>query len=138
MLLIMVLGFGVVIAVNLVMARFALSTFGGTVVDNSYIASQRYNQWLARARKQQALGWTTRFTLDRERRVEIVTDAGAGAVVTGVASHPLGRAPDVVLAFDALGEGRYRARTSLPDGRWAIHLVIRHAQDEARLIETLG
>src|SRR3546814_2526847 len=52
--MILVAFFGVVIAVNIVMASFALSTFGGTVVDNSYVASQHYNQWLARADAQRS------------------------------------------------------------------------------------
>ena len=52
----MIVGFfAVVVAVNLVMAQFALSTFSGTVVDNSYVASQKYNQWLEQARHQQAV-----------------------------------------------------------------------------------
>ena len=49
---ILVAFFAVVITVNIVMARFALSTFGGTVVENSYVASQHYNEWLARAAAQ--------------------------------------------------------------------------------------
>jgi nitrogen fixation protein FixH len=39
--------FLVVIVVNLAMARMATSTFGGVVVENSYVASQHYNRWLA-------------------------------------------------------------------------------------------
>ena len=35
--------FGVVIAVNVVMATLAAKTFSGTVVDNSYVASQQRN-----------------------------------------------------------------------------------------------
>ena len=46
---ILVAFFAVVIAVNFTMARFAMSTFGGKVVENSYVASQHYNVWLARA-----------------------------------------------------------------------------------------
>ena len=46
--MIIVAFFAVVVGVNMVMARFALSTFGGTVVDNSYVASQKYNEWLKR------------------------------------------------------------------------------------------
>jgi len=38
--------FAVVIAVNLTMAHFASSTFGGLVVENSYVASQKYDGWL--------------------------------------------------------------------------------------------
>src|SRR3546814_19411645 len=47
--MILIAFFGVVISVNIVMASFALSTFGGTVVDNSYVASQHSNEWLATA-----------------------------------------------------------------------------------------
>ena len=47
--MILVAFFGVVIAVNLVMAHYASSTFGGVVVENSYVASQEYNQWLHEA-----------------------------------------------------------------------------------------
>ncbi|MGE0776676.1 MAG: FixH family protein, partial [Sphingomonadaceae bacterium] len=47
MAIILIAFFGVVIAVNFYMARMAIGTFGGTVVDNSYVASQRFNGWLA-------------------------------------------------------------------------------------------
>ena len=50
-------GFGVVIAVNLVMASYAVGSFHGTVVDNSYVASQHYNGWLKQATASRALGW---------------------------------------------------------------------------------
>ncbi|PKP89530.1 MAG: hypothetical protein CVT75_12940, partial [Alphaproteobacteria bacterium HGW-Alphaproteobacteria-14] len=50
-------GFGVVIAVNLVMATFAVSSFHGVVVDNSYVASQKFNGWMDEAEKSRALGW---------------------------------------------------------------------------------
>jgi len=54
--------FGVVIAVNVLMASYAIGTFGGTVVDNSYVASQRFNSWLAEARTQRDLGWNVDAT----------------------------------------------------------------------------
>ena len=41
----------------------AIGTFGGTVVDNSYVASQNYNRWLADADEQEALGWKTKAAL---------------------------------------------------------------------------
>lgn len=142
MLTVMILFFGTVIAVNVVMARYALTTFGGTVVDNSYVASQEYNGWLAKARAQKALGWKTEFVVDSDRRVEVISrDAKApivGASVSGVARHPLGRLPDVGLSFVSSGEGRYRTLQALPAGRWSVHLTIRRGGDEARLIETLG
>ena len=128
--------FGVVVAVNLVMARFAIDTFGGTVVDNSYVASQRYNAWLAEARAQDALGWTLDVSLDDARRVRIGTHAPGGplvgATVTAVAAHPLGRAPERTLGFASAGEGRYVSDGALPPGRYLLHIVVRSAGDEAR------
>ena len=50
MLAICVAFFGVVIAVNVVMADLAISTFSGEVVENSYVASQRFNGWLDEAK----------------------------------------------------------------------------------------
>ena len=64
--LIMVAFFGVVIAINLVMARYASATFGGVVVENSYVASQRFNSWLGKARTQDALGWDATATRERD------------------------------------------------------------------------
>src|SRR5690606_16942867 len=58
MTLILVAFFGVVIAVNLVMATLASRTFGGLVVQNSYVESQKFNSYLEAARQDEALGWT--------------------------------------------------------------------------------
>ena len=52
--------FGIVMAVNFYMARMAVGTFGGTVVDNSYVASQEYNSWLGAAARQDKLGWNVK------------------------------------------------------------------------------
>ena len=46
MAMILVTFFGIVIAVNITMARYASSTFGGLVVDNIYVASLNFNGWL--------------------------------------------------------------------------------------------
>ena len=59
---IMIAFFGVVIAVNVLMARLATSTFGGLVVENSYVASQKFNRWLGEARSEKALGWKATVT----------------------------------------------------------------------------
>ena len=134
--------FGVVIAVNLTMATFATRTFGGTVVDNSYVASQKFNGWLEAARAQEKLGWTSAATLDADRRVLLMIDDGAtplaGATVTAVARHPLGRAGDVALRFAPTSDGGYVSDRALPAGRWQVHLLVRRGGDEARLVETLS
>jgi nitrogen fixation protein FixH len=129
--------FGVVIAVNLLMATLATRTFGGTVVENSYVASQRYNGWLAAARRQEALGWSIKPGVDERRRVTVALSI-ADAVVSGFASHPLGREKDVPLRFTVDGSGRFVSDQSLPGGRWKVHLLVRKGGDEARLIETMS
>lgn len=120
--------FGVVIAVNLLMARYAISTFGGTVVDNSYVASQRFNHWLAEARSQKALGWTLDVGVNGDRRVELGVHASdgalTGAIVTAQARHPLGLEPDRALRFTSAGDGRYLSREPLPAGRWLLRISV--------------
>ena len=120
--------FGVVIAVNLFMARQAISTFGGVVVENSYVASQHFNRWLDEAQTEQALGWKASLVRGSGDRV-VMTLAGipAGAVpsVAAVARHPLGRMPDHKLVFAALGDGRFVSTTPLPAGRWRLRMEVR-------------
>lgn len=125
---ILVTFFGVVIAVNLLMARLAIGTFGGTVVDNSYVASQSFNGWLAEARDEQALGWQATVRRDSQGTVLIMArdrDGRAldGATVSAIARHPLGRLPDRYLAF-AAQQGGFRSTSALGDGRWQLIVTI--------------
>lgn len=121
--------FAVVITVNLVMARFASSTFGGVVVDNSYVASQNYNEWLQAAEAQKALGWSATAARQADGRVAL-TLAGAteaGVTVSAVARHPLGRQPDTALRFIATGAGQFLSETPLAAGRWKLRIAARNA-----------
>lgn len=128
--------FGLVIAVNVLMASYAIGTFGGTVVDNSYVASQRFNDWLAEARAQRALKWNVDATVDGDRVVIVTVLAPHGplsdAVVTVRATHPLGRMPERDLAFRSVGNGRFVSTTALPAGRWLLRVDVRRGADDAR------
>ncbi|WP_017669020.1 FixH family protein [Sandarakinorhabdus sp. AAP62] len=134
---IMVAFFGVVVAVNITMARLASGTFGGTVVDNSYVASQKYNGWLAKARAQDQLGWATPVSLDAARRV-VIAVPGAAFGAKGTAHHPLGRTADVTLKFVADGQGQLVSTTPLPAGRWQVRIDVRSGRDVKRLLEVLA
>ena len=140
MALVMTSFFGVVIAVNLLLANLAVSTFSGTVVANSYVASQEFNGWLGAARADKALGWhmalgrtaggAVRFTL---------TDASGralpGAAVRAEADHPLGAKAPVVMSPHEVAPGVYEA--ALPAGRWHVGIEVRahghvwHGEDDA-------
>ena len=128
--------FAVVIAVNFTMARLAMSTFGGTVVENSYVASQHYNVWLARAAAQDRLGWTPTVTLDVHRRVrvEIRKDDRplAGVRVAATASHPLGRSAPTTLRFVAATGGAWRSVEPLAGGRQRLDIGVVKGADAAR------
>lgn len=135
MAMILIAFFGVVIIVNLVMARFAVTTFGGKVVENSYVASQHYNEWLERAEAQERLGWERVIGVDPDRHVRLAVrkDGAAltGLAVTATLNHPLGRAAPVPVRFVAAPDGSLRSAAPLPAGRWRIDLSVRHGADTA-------
>ncbi|MDE2595421.1 MAG: FixH family protein [Sphingomonadales bacterium] len=122
---ILVAFFGVVIAVNFYLAREAISTFGGEVVENSYVASQHYNHWLDEAAKEKALGWTAVARRAKDGSVHVtLTGVPAGATLSALARHPLGRVPDRAMAFAEAPDGSYVSRAPLPEGRWRVRLEI--------------
>jgi nitrogen fixation protein FixH len=131
--------FGIVIAVNLVMARYAVGTFGGTVVDNSYVASQKFNGWLAAADKENRLGWAVAANLNPDRHVVVTVAKDAVALsdvtVTATAHHPLGKMPEQALRFSPTPDGRYVSETALPAGRWQIRLMVQRGDNQVRRIE---
>ena len=141
MTMIMVAFFAVVIGVNVTMARLAIGSFGGTVVENSYVASQRYNGWLARARQQAALGWKPAVSTDSKRHVliSVMTAKGAlsGARIAATATHPLGALPPISLAFVSK-DGTARSLQALPAGRWLLHIEITQGKITAAFDDEIG
>lgn len=139
---ILVAFFGVVVSVNVFMARAAISTFGGTVVENSYVASQQYNRWIDKAEAQKSLGWTVDAAVGRNRLVTVdVAAAGAkamhGVTVDAVIRHPLGRVPETAMLFGQADATHWTSTQPLPPGRWIVHLRVRRGGDEYRKIEEL-
>jgi nitrogen fixation protein FixH len=134
--MILIAFFGVVISVNIVMASFALSTFGGTVVDNSYVASQHYNEWLARADAQDRLGWDRSVTVDADRHVRLAVRKDGAAVeglrIVATLRHPLGQTHARAMRFAPAADGALRSLDALPAGRWQLDLSVHRGADEAR------
>lgn len=115
--------FGLIIAVNGFMAWSAISTFPGLEVQNSYVASQGFNDRLAR---QRGLGWNVRVEVAAgELRVHITDPDGTPAAVAGL-SATLGRAThtrdDLTPAFH-YAQGSFRAPVTLATGNWNLRLV---------------
>ena len=117
--------FAAVIGVNSLNAYLAGSTFGGAVVENSYVASQDYKRWLDEAKAEHALGWDEVTTWRPDGRVVIALNGvPEKAVVKAMARHPLGTLPDRGLTFDRQANGRFLSRQALPEGRWDVRLTI--------------
>lgn len=122
--------FAVVIVVNVTMATLAVSTFGGTVVDNSYAAGQKFNGWLQEARREKAMGWTIAKPVRDGDRIRLSVTGAMGLPLNGAtvelhAEHPLGRAPDRELRFVEATPGTFVSTASLPAGRWKVRLQVR-------------
>lgn len=124
MVLTLVAFFGVVMAVNFTMARLAVRDFSGTVVDNSYIASQHYNDWIAIADEQAEKGWQATATLDEDVHVVLALEGLAADSIEAVAENPLRRSDDIALTMERQADGTYRSIDPLPEGRWAIRTVV--------------
>lgn len=139
---ILVTFFGIVMAVNFTMARMAVGTFGGTVVDNSYVASQQYNQWLDAAARQDRLGWKVSAALSPNRHVIIDArqdEVGLSQIAAvGDALHPLGRTDDIPLTFSVMEDGRLLSKQALPVGRWNLRLSLRRGADLFRMTEIVA
>ncbi|MFM5918169.1 MAG: FixH family protein [Novosphingobium sp.] len=122
MLAIFVVFFGIVIAVNFAVARVALHSFSGVVVENSYVASQDFNHWLKDAKSEQALGWNAKVSRDGAGRL-VVDTAGMpeGTKLVAQLRRPLGTPDDRSEALHQVAPGRYQSREVDP-GRWIVRI----------------
>jgi nitrogen fixation protein FixH len=134
---ILVAFFGVVIAVNVMMARLAVRSFGGEVVENSYVASQHFNRWLDEAAVEQALGWRVQVARRTDDRLSVRLDGvpAKSVVLIGEARRPLGVRPDRTLRFVRVADGSFVSTSPLPTGRWRLRLEVRAGDRRWRHVE---
>ena len=125
MAMVMVGGFGIVIAVNFYMASLAVGGFGGVVVKNSYVASQKFNGWLEQAREGERLGYSVEMGRDGAGRMTLTTvGVPETALLSAKVRRPLGEPADTALVFEPVGEDRYRSTQPLDEGRWIARLSV--------------
>lgn len=91
MLLFAVAMFGIIIAVNVFMARSALGTFPGLEVKNSYVASQSFD---ADRTAQEALGWDVSASV-ADNRLRLVILENGQPIAPVIESAVFGRATSV-------------------------------------------
>lgn len=142
MAVILVSFFAVIIAVNVLMARIAVGSFGGTVVDNSYVASQRFNGWLAEARAERSVGW--QVAIEREAAGTVLVGArtadGAplsGTIISAAIRRPMGAATEQNITFTAAGPGQMRSTEPLAPGRWQLRATLTSGGQQMRVAQDL-
>ncbi|WP_192357079.1 FixH family protein [Mesorhizobium mediterraneum] len=118
--------FGVVIGVNLTMATLASTSWTGLVVENTYVASQQFNQKAEEGRAQAALGWTGKLTIaGGEVRYSLSDADGKPVPLHGVKvlfRHPAYEAGDKAVTL-ALSSGQEFAAQHTPrDGVWIVEV----------------
>ena len=120
--------FGVIIAVNGLMAAAATGTFPGLIVKNSYVASQNYNDVLARARAQSEAGWSLELAAPGGLiAVRILDDFGAvrrDLEVTAFAGRPSSTRYDRLIELAEAADS-YRPADMLPAGQWQVDVEAR-------------
>ncbi|NJM81299.1 MAG: FixH family protein [Tabrizicola sp.] len=119
--------FAVIIAVNVLLAVKAVTTFPGLEVDNSYVASQGFD---ARRSAQQALGWEMTPGYEAGRMRLSFVDATGLPVAVRDLKVLVGRVTeaedDVWPEFTAVGEV-YEAAVPLQRGKWMVKVTARAA-----------
>jgi nitrogen fixation protein FixH len=135
--------FGIVFAVNTVMVKAAMSTFGGVQTTSSYRAGLAFGQDMARAEQQDALHWQVNGKLSRNGAGNAILDISVrdpkGVPVNGLAArarlaHPADERRDHVIALNDASGGRFRGVTRAEPGQW--ELIVDLYQDDARVFRS--
>ncbi|MBL8582281.1 MAG: FixH family protein [Rhizobiaceae bacterium] len=138
--------FGVIIGVNVTLAVMAGRSWTGAVVENSYVASQHFNERLAESRAQEALGWRSTLDIrDGEIRYALVDAAGApvrASTATVLLRRPAYEAEDERLELSPVGRGVLGVTHQVRDGLWIVEIDMDAGLDkpfrEARRVVVKG
>lgn len=135
MLGVLVLFFGTIIAVNLVMATYAVTTWTGLVVKDDFGASQHYNEKLDSMRRQAALGWTGELNYGNELITFHLRDKEKqpidNATVTVKVGRPTHEGADRTITLKRGPVDDYAADLKLLPGIWNVEVDVKGARGEA-------
>lgn len=133
MLMVLVAGFGVVVAVNFFMASVAARGFSGVVVENSYVASQKFNGWLDKAEQQETLGWEATIQRGKDGSLLVITKGvPASARAKANIRRPLGAPEKAEMELISTGMDSFTSSLVLPEGRWIVRLTIESSDQQWR------
>lgn len=126
MLAVMLVFFGVIVAVNLTAATLASRTWTGLVVKNSYVASQKFNDELDSAAAQRERGWQSTLAYRSGALTVSLIDARGLPLKPSAVEIKIGRPAfeqqDRVLVLPNTGGETFVAEHVLEPGLWAIQI----------------
>lgn len=127
--------FGVVFAVNGYFLSVALSTYSGVVAVEPYRKGLHYNDRIAAAERQDALGWHDEIALALDgSRLTLSLRGADGAPVTGLqvsasVGRPATTAEDISLPLAETAPGRYEGALALVEhGAYVATIEARRAE----------
>lgn len=134
--------FGLVAAMNAVLIRLAVSTFGGVETENAYQAGLNFAHEIAAAESQDALHWQVKAAVSGSPEttvVEIVARDAAGRPLVGLDAsaqlvHPTDRRADLAVPLDERASGTFRGQVAAAHGNWT--LVIDLLRDGTRVFRS--
>jgi len=119
--------FGVIIAVNVGMAVVSSVSWTGLVVENSYVASQEFEEKRMAHESQVTAGWQSAFTFASGTAQLAIRDATGAAPdlgeVTMLVNRPVGGHDDQTLPLVRGADGTYSTALTLADGVWDVWIT---------------
>ena len=124
----LVIFFGIMFVANGFLVYYAVSTFSGGDRPNPYRSGLNYNETIAAAEQQAALGWSAQadYDVDAGRLTLRFADSAAAPVtgldLSGMLGRPAVSHRDRAVTFREWREGEYVADVALDPGNWVLSI----------------
>ena len=129
--------FSVMIAVNTVFVFWALKSFPGEQVKNSYVLGLDYNREVERRRGQEKLGWTSEVGLVNAGGARVVVrmlsadQSAISGLSVSASVHVAGEARAETIELTEASPGEYTAPMNAPAGaRLELNISARRTREE--------
>ena len=135
---IMLVFFGVTIAVNTLLTVYAISTFSGEDVSKPYMRGLEYNRTLAAREAQAKLGWTAEIDAARGGGSSIVVTVNisaadgipkVGLTARATLRRPIDSSLDRTITLQAAEAGIYRSvLKDISPGQWDVIVIAKSSE----------
>jgi len=120
--------FGVIIAVNITLAVFSSVSWTGLVVDNSYVASQEFDDKRLAHKHQLEAGWTSSLSYAGGTAILAVADGSGSPIDLGAPvlqiNRPVGGHDDQKVTLARQPNGIYAGPVTLGPGVWEARVEV--------------